>query len=306
LLLYFYGRIAKTGIGFSAGLIFGNTNEYVFNGDKTISVLEWQEETLPAVNFDGKLYIGRFFLDATLLFALPLNSVNGKVEDYDYLLDGSSAVSNYSMHNLYTDKHNNLSLKVGYKFIYKEFMLEPCAAFSFYTRKWSAVGGYLQYPESDDEAWNENIPKENVLGTVLMYEQSIWFPSVGFTIGYTINGRFMVSLNAFIYPYLWAQATDSHFIRLKQFYDTLKGGLGYGFELNGLYYLNKTNKDIAITISAGYEKFNLIKGKTSSSVIGRGSGVATISNYQSGTDGSMFTVKMGIVFFVKPLFSKKH
>jgi hypothetical protein len=297
----FPDELLKAEMGFSAGLIFGNTNEYVFEGDKAISVLNWQEETLPAVNFTGKLYIWRFFLDVTLLYALSLNFVNGKMEDYDYLIEG--AVSNYSMHNLYTDKHNNLSLKLGYKFIYKNFALEPCAAFSFYTRKWSAVDGYLQYSESGDETWNENMPKENVSGTVITYEQSIWFPSVGFTVSYAVNGRFTVSLNALIHPYLWVQAIDSHFIRLKQFYDTMEGGPGYRFELSGLYYPNKTNKDIAVTISAGYEKFNLIKGKTSLSVIGRGGGSVPISNYQSGADGSMFTANVGIVLFLKPLFS---
>jgi outer membrane protease len=174
-------------LGIDMGYITGTTNEYVYKDGKTISHLEWKENLIPAFQFHSRFDIIGIFLSLDMLSVLPLAIKSGVISDYDYLLDNSDMLSNYSEHDLYTDKHFNLSFRIGYTFVFWRFTMSPTVGFSYYTRKWSAVNGYLQYPTNDDEPLSEETPKNNVLGTGINYEQLLKFFSIGVESGYTMD-----------------------------------------------------------------------------------------------------------------------
>ena len=250
---------------------------------------------MPLLSVDGRLNIWNFFIAVDLFSVVPLASAAGIMEDYDYLLENSDALSNYSKHDLYTDRHFNIMLKIGYSFFINNFEIEPVVGFSYYTRKWSAIDGFLQYPEDDNEPWTESVPQFNLSGTGISYEQLLRFPFFGLHCTYNIKDIFKVSLKALYYPYIWVEALDSHFIRLKQYYDTMEGGMGANVEISFIYYFNKLKK-IGILASFNYEGLYTIRGTTSSNVIGISNGnFSDVSGYRSGTDGTIFSVKAGVV-----------
>jgi outer membrane protease len=258
-----------------------------------MSRLTWREKFLPAVSLAGRLNLWNFFVEAKASSSLPLPFKNGVVEDYDYLLASSDAASQYSRHDVYTDKQTALSARLGYRFVIGAFAIEPLAGFSLYNRKWSAADGYLQYPDGDDEAWNEGLPKKNVQGTVISYEQLLWFPCAGFRAGWT-RGRFGIGLSVLVYPYIGAQALDSHFVRARQFYDEMEGGIGGSAALSGVWYFNGS-RNMGLKASVGFEWFNTVKGETSSNAIGVSDNDFTPApDYSSGTDGAAFSVTIGL------------
>jgi len=282
----------EAGTGFMAGTV----NEYVYKEGKQISRLAWQEEFLPAVNLAGRLNLWNFFVEAKASAALPVTGKTGCVEDYDYLLEASDAASHYSRHDVYTDKNISLSARIGYSFSLGAFVIEPLAGFSVYSRKWSAADGYLQYPETDTEPWNEDLPKNKLQGTGISYEQLLKFPCAGLYAAYTGGGgRFSIGVNALIYPYIWAEALDSHFIRSRQFFDTMEGSAGGSVEITCAWYFG-ASRNMGLTLSAGGEWLDTITGDTSANVIGISDDDFSLTpGYGSGTDSLAFNFRIGYV-----------
>ncbi|MDR2521631.1 MAG: omptin family outer membrane protease [Spirochaetaceae bacterium] len=284
----------------ATGLLGGTTNEYVFMGGKTVSTLAWHEQALPAISVSGRLRVWHFFAGLALFSALPLAARSGVMEDFDYLLDDSDAVSHYSRHDLYTDRHGSMAFTLGYTFAFRNFQLEPSAGLAYFARKWSAQDGYLQYPPNgSSEPWDADWPKTSVSGTLISYEQVLYTVFAGVRGAYTIKNRVTLSVSARLYPYIWAEALDSHFIRGAQFLDTMQGGIGTEVEVSAVYYPGAA-KSMGFVAGLRYEGIYRLKGTTLVNSIGEGGGAFTpISGSQSGTDSTLFSGKLGIVFNIE-------
>jgi outer membrane protease len=133
-----------------------------------------------------------FFLLITLLsgisrlFATDIYvAIGGRMEDYDFLIAGSNEVSHYSRHESYLDKDFTGTLALSYVIRLGVWNLEPGIGFSYSNRKWSAQDGYVQYPISG--IWNGNEPKQSVSGTIISYEQALWFPFISLNVAYRLN-----------------------------------------------------------------------------------------------------------------------
>ena len=70
-------------------------------------------------------------------------------------------------------------------------------------------------------------------------------------------------MEAGIIPYLWVNAVDSHYVRLRQFKDYMHGGPGCWLEL-GVQFLS-------LELSLGAEYLRAFSGRTHRSSIGTGS-----------------------------------
>ncbi|MCL2558297.1 MAG: omptin family outer membrane protease, partial [Treponema sp.] len=163
-----------------AGLRAGTTWELVFEGEKMISALEWNDRAVPSVGFDVRASAGGFFLGVEAAFAIPMRS--GEMENRDFLLPGSAATSHFSRHNAYLDKDFSASAEAGYKFRLGNFFAAPVMGFGYRNRKWVATGGYLQYP-SGSLPWTGDEPKLPLSGPIISYEQAIRYPFVGLEAG---------------------------------------------------------------------------------------------------------------------------
>ena len=145
------------------------TKEYVYEGEKCISRLDWIDNIIPILSFTGQ---GEFFnviIRTRIDTAVPVKS--GVMEDYDFLIEGDSAPSQYSRHDAYGDKDFSCMFETGYRFRFSGWEIPPALGFSYINRKWTAQDGYLQYPVYGK--WTGDEPKQNIVGTVISYEQAV-------------------------------------------------------------------------------------------------------------------------------------
>jgi outer membrane protease len=143
---------------------------------------------------------GGLFVRAGLLSAIPPQSPAGKMQDYDFLLADASKASHYSSHDAYLDKHFQLSAALGYVFSPRNFEITPAIGYLFINRKWSAVDGFLQYPEAGAE-WTGSEAEETVAGTVVTYEQVMHIPFLSAGIAYK-TARQRIELTGSLSPFM--------------------------------------------------------------------------------------------------------
>ncbi|MCL2558415.1 MAG: omptin family outer membrane protease [Treponema sp.] len=251
-----------------AGLRAGATWELVFEGEKMISALEWNDRAVPSVGFDARASAGGFFLGLGAAFAIPVRS--GEMENRDFLLPGSAATSHYSRHDVYMDKDFSARAEAGYKFRLGTFFLAPFLGFNYGNRKWVATGGFLQYP-GGSSPWTGDEPKSALSGPIISYEQAIRYPFVGLEAGlgrrFPGAGEMLVALAAAFFPYVWVDANDVHFMRNTRFYDTLRGGLGLSLGLSAGYFPGRA-KGAGFVLRASRESVWDARGTTASAGIG--------------------------------------
>ncbi len=272
----------------------GSTDELVFENNKKISLLEWETPFLPAISFRNQLGLSNFVFDIFYSSAIPVKM--GTMCDYDYILGTSNNISNFSKHELFVDKDFSVGTNFGWKSLcFEKIFFIPNIGFSYTNKKFSAQNGYLQYPQNGN-SWTGNEDKENLLGTVISYEQSIWTISVGMKFGLKITEDFQFGLETKYYPYVHIDSIDSHFLRQVQFYDSMKKGCGGKliFDINAFPF--QTNKELGLKISCIYEKISC-RGLSYFANIGLSSSSFTkLDNVVSGLDSEYFSISVGIIF----------
>ena len=246
------------------GLMFGHTHEYVYRGDRQISRLEWDENAVPFANAALIFRFRNVFLNGTIRAAIPVTS--GKMRNFDYLLPNSDALTHFSQHNAFLDRHNNFNVSVGYNHDIKNFSLSPSLGFVFSNRKWTASDGFLQYALSGT-ALQGNEPIRTVTGPVVIYELTKMYFSASLAFSYSFLDRFRISLNFQAFPYIWAHALDHHILRATEFFDHMPGGRGGSLGLTFIYHLTPS---LDLVGGVVYEHFFKQKGNTGQRLIGIG------------------------------------
>jgi hypothetical protein len=69
--------------------------------------------------------------------------------------------------------------------------------------------GYRQYPVYGP--WTGTEPKQTVAGTVITYEQALWFLFIPIEAGYILKNRFGFFLSGIINPSVWSKTIDTPF-----------------------------------------------------------------------------------------------
>ncbi|MDR2445507.1 MAG: omptin family outer membrane protease, partial [Spirochaetaceae bacterium] len=207
----------------STGLFYGTMSEFVYEGDEVLSRLDWQEYFVPyaAVVLEFNVKNVLFYFS----FLSVLSSTGGLMKDYDYM-DLGAAYTHYSQHTAKFEKHLEFNPAIGYLVTLGNFIIVPQAGVMLRTRKWSAVDGYTQYTQTG-QVWSDSLPKQQLGGTIITYEESIWFPVIGLGFGYTFRERFQAYLLGSYYPYMEVNTIDTHVLRKTRFHDTMKGGMGF-------------------------------------------------------------------------------
>ena len=91
----------------SAGFMSGQTNEYVYHGDRQISRLEWEQRAVPYIHAALNLEYSQFFLRGAVRSAVPVRS--GLMRNHDYLLPNSNAMTHFSQHDNFLDRATALT-----------------------------------------------------------------------------------------------------------------------------------------------------------------------------------------------------
>jgi len=282
-------------IYFDSGIKQGITNEFVYEGDKCISRLDWKDEIVPVLNITGMLKTHNIFLKLGMLSVVPVKS--GVMEDFDYLVTGSTKPSHYSQHDTFLDKDFRSKVECGYDFIFEYWHITPSVGFQYFNRKWTASNGFLQYPSTG--LWTGDEFKTLINGSVISYEQAVWFPfctiEVGYDFTFGIKGKIYIGLNGSIYPYIWANTNDTHFLRNVQFYDDLKDGIGWCSVLTISFYPENLN-GLGFIFRSGHEALLKIKGNTSSSSTGIYSGPLVIDEgFSAKMESNYWFLSVGII-----------
>jgi outer membrane protease len=276
----------------SGGILTGKTSEYVYEGDKCVSRLDWQDNVVPAVLVSGKVDFFGVFLRLGMLSAVPVQ--NGTMEDYDFLVAGSDDPSLYSKHDAYLDKYFDGSIALGYDLHILNWRIIPSAGFTYRNRKWTAADSFLQYPVSG--LWTGEEPRQEVYGPVISYEQALWFPTIALELDYyVLKDRFLFSVGGSLYPVMWSDTIDNHILRSVQFYDTLREGFGGNINIGFKYYFGD-NERLALQVSVGYEKIGL-KGNTAMKETGVSDDKLVVTDgYGSRMESGQWLVILGFTY----------
>jgi outer membrane protease len=277
------------------GFFYGKTTEYVYDTgrERERSRLEWEEEFVPFITLTGEITFKIFFLDLSVLTAIPVSS--GFMQDFDYMLPGSSAQSHYSRHNARFNNHLELYPSIGYAFDFGRWYLAPSAGFLYRDRKWTAEDGYVQYP-SPGQPWSDSVEKRKTNGAIISYEELIWFPTVTLEGGFRINKLLEASLAGTWYPYMEVETIDSHFLRETVFYDYMKGGMGFLAELSFVYKPSKSDM-VNFIANIGFEGIYPRRGTSSVGAIGYDTGIAEESGIQSKMESNLWWITLGVQIF---------
>lgn len=186
LLHCFYLFAVDVTFDLSSGIKNSMTQEYVYDGEKCMSRLDWNNDIIPVLSISRQIEFLNIMVRTSIDSAIPVKS--GTMEDYGFLMADSADPSHYSKHDAYLDKDFIGTFEAGYILSFRNWKLLPTVGFSYLNRKWTAQEGYLQYPVYGP--WTGTEPKQTVAGTVISYEQAIWFPFISIEARYILKNRF--------------------------------------------------------------------------------------------------------------------
>lgn len=255
-----------TGIEGSSGSVL----ELLYNNEELTSLLKWKEYFSPSIFIGTDFYWGNFLLDSKVKVAIP--TLSGTLTDLDYLLSDSTDISNYSLHKNYTNFDFVGSVKFGYSFKINEnnFSVTPFAGATFEARQFSGQDGYYQYPTTST-AWTGNEEKTYLFGTIISYEQYLFYPYLGVEASAKIKNKNRLNFSISYLPFVKINAFDSHYMRLLKFYDDLTSGIGFDSLLSFLWCPFKTKENSFFEAGIGYKMFTAY-GETGTAAIGKNSG----------------------------------
>ena len=268
-----FSSYARTGI--KGGTVF----ELLDGRYSPVSKLVWKTPASLDFGFRENISLSHFICNTGVNFSMP--NKWGTMKDYDYFMSG--AVCQYSMHSNHLESDYTLFLDSGYRFDIKKISIVPLAGILYQHRKFSAWDGYLQIPEAG-KAWNGDEEKQEVSGNGISYEQNILLPFVKLKIGCDFYKNFLFSGSIKFSPWFFAECTDTHYFRNKQFTDIMNGGFCIGAE-GRIFY-----KKIGIVMSYEYIKSSK-NAKTYSQDIGTAGSERKLSNnYIPGIESGIWLV----------------
>lgn len=290
----------SVGMDVNTGFFYGTMSEFVYEGDKVLSRLDWQEGIVPYVNLTLEGSVKNFMFNFD--FMTSVSARGGVVKDFDYMNPGG-AQTHYSQHISSSEDHMEILPTIGYRFTLWNASLDLWGGFMYRTRKWSAIDGYTQYPEGTGPwpEWSESLPKRDMKGTIITYQEKIWLPLVALAVSYTFWDRLALYLQGTWYPYLEVNTTDTHILRDTQFLDTMKGGTGV-FINTLLRYQPKYSDKMSFSLNIGWEGIYSAKGTIASGAVGYAEDATRSNQYYSKIESSNWWFSVGVTFYVEKLW----
>ncbi len=285
------------------GTEFGDIRELVFESDvngkqKILSELQWQHLFSTYIEVTSNFRYKKIFFDLKLRTAIP--SRVGEIYNSDYLIPNSTEKTNFSMHENYLDKNISFGFigKVPF-YLHNRWIIAPSVGLSVENKKWSAMHGYKQYsPINDLQEIGDDTPKVPLYGNIISYDQLIIYPLIGVENQIEISKNLILNLGTTIYPYIYINAVDNHYLRDREFKDRMHGVFGIKTTVETTVFPFKNNQDVGLKFSTSYEKYHT-KGDTTVSQIGELAGSNILGFYQNeaGATNAFFTMSMGVSFY---------
>lgn len=286
----------KTNIIINVVNSFSRINEYVFENTELLSEINWNGYR-PGLRLGIEYCISNFDFLFSVYSAIPVES--GYVIDRDFFTTGSnkSKATQYSKHDLITDKDYSFNLEAWYSVPLSKVRFSLGLSGIYSNFKAETDDGYLQYPQNSSDVWTGNEDKYFLNGTAITYEQQRLFAGFGFMVSsnWQQSKHLTYFVKGFWFPFVRIDAIDNHFLRLIQFCDSLNNK-AHGFSVSGTcsYYFSE---NCGLNLSVIY-RYLEAEGTTKTSPIG----IITYNTADSGegtvvkTDIKEFQINIGGVF----------
>ncbi|MBB4065521.1 omptin family outer membrane protease [Gellertiella hungarica] len=273
------------------GLMNIDAGEFVYDGDYTISRLDWESRGVVLFTLNGEAELPHdFLLKASLSTGIKGNN---HMTDYDWIYpdnagpNGPDDWTDRSQHpDTELDHYWSGSLEIG-KQVYatEDTRLSLGAGFKYTDVKWSAVGGSYIYSGS---AFRDTVDNFGPNEKVISYRQQI--PVLYATAGvshdvgnWTLGGALKGGLS------LGIRDTDDHWLRDLRFYDDMKAAPMLGADLSASYHYNENT---SFYLAGGFEKIFHARGDVET--INTVTGDSAKTSDASGADFRSMQISFGV------------
>lgn len=272
------------------GIKHSSVTETVFDNGNKISELIWKSVVLPEISNEFIIKLYNFNIDMGFLSIIPVNS--GNMEDKDFLFSDRTLLSNFSKHDLFIDKDYSLWSKVYYDFVLcsEKIKISPQLGILYKNAKYSAKDGFYQYSFSENQPVSDDTKKEFLRGMVICYETSAIMPIVSLRLIVNFYKRNSINFEIDYSPIFFIDSTDTHILRLTEFYDSI---IGYNGVKATLGYSYKCNKKIFITANILYQ-YVKAEGKSGARVIGEKNEIIETENSSSAICDYCYGISFGV------------
>ncbi|MDX9800248.1 MAG: omptin family outer membrane protease [Spirochaetia bacterium] len=252
-------------VHFQSGILKGTANEYVYNGDHTLSRLIWEIDNLFMAG-------GGFSINKNGLISmhadlwLKMMDGSGEMDDYDWFVE-DLPWTHWSHHSDTTvTKATILDLCFEFKpdyFQYDYFGLSGFTGYRFSYFKWEARGGSYIY-SSTNAAKTELTGFRDLTGEfedgepAISYRQTYNLPYLGLGIEGRF-GNFHLSSKLSGSLFVFGKAVDNHHMRDFTTYAYFYMGRMFSSDLSAEYFFTKHS---AFKASFSYSVYGNLRGDT--------------------------------------------
>lgn len=238
--------------------------ETVFDNGNKISELIWKSVVLPEISNKSIIKLNNFSINIGFSSVIPVNS--GNMEDKDFLFSDKTLLSNFSKHDLFVDKDYSLWSKVCYDFVLcsEKIKISPQLGILYKNSKYSAKDGFYQYSILENQPVSDDTKKEFLGGMVICYETSTIIPTVSLNLTFNFYKKNSINFEIDYSPIFFVDSTDTHILRLTEFYDSM---IGYNGIKACFMYKYNYNKKIFFVADILYQYIKAY-GKSGSREIG--------------------------------------
>jgi outer membrane protease len=222
----------------TTGVISGGATEYVYDSGYKMSELDWASTPLfywglgVDLRFPAGLYLN-------VGLKSGISGPTGYMTDSDWQ-NWDGVKTNFSESTSYTDQAFRLGVQAGWDFkLLDSLKIGPFLELGYLDYEWSARDGYVQYPAeiypSTDSNGNPlyapytpisaNTPIVDIYGIGIVYQQSTFYPALGFRVSYQPLDRLNMSASFAATPLVFMSETDNHVARSIIFTSTMSRGL---------------------------------------------------------------------------------
>lgn len=291
-------------LGASAGFLYGVSKELVYTepgSDTLLSELDWAMEPLFYWGLRVELRPARARASgfvARLALRSGFAGYAGTMTDTDWM-NGDGTKTHFSAHDSYVEQAFLADLRAGWTFpLGRTLQLLPYAGVGYMHFRWTARDGYLQYAGYNSgtgqyNEWSSSLPKTDLYGTGIGYEQLWFLPYLGAELAWTATERWTLAGSLSAAPWAVCADQDDHYLRGLQFTETTSGGFALEPRLEATLKLSDRT---SLSLAGSYRFATGLRGDVTISYIGTNSATSEESD-TAGVEYSVFD--FGATFSVK-------
>jgi outer membrane protease len=227
---------------------YGRIGEYVFDGNRKLSELQWDLKPLLCPGLDFAWRGGAVYLGMAFRFGIPGNS--GWMEDSDWTDGGSGQRTHYSRSDCLITGYRGFDAKLGYFLLSSGAMsISLHGIYSYSLFRMEARDGYYEYP----------MESGSFSGPVLKYRQAYHILMAASRLAWHPFPFLSADFSGGFSPALFCSAVDNHLLTGYEYHDDIRWGW-YLFASAGCSW--HMDSSISLSLEGGYFFVPLARGES--------------------------------------------